>query len=498
MLCLLTSRLQATHIVGGDIAVRWMSGNSFQITLTFFRDCSIGSANFDPTIELGIYDKVTNDSQQTFTMPLLTRDTLQLGDTCFTPQNLCVERGVYSNLVTIPDNPNGYYIAWQRCCRNHIILNIEQPDSSGMVFYVQIPDPSLHDNSPVFGSYPNAYMCANQINIQSFACNDPDGDSLVYSLVTPMNGFTVPTLPGQFPLTVVLTPGPYPDVLWLSPYSLANAVGGSPPMSINSQTGIITAQPVFNGVYVFAVKVEEYRNGIKIGEIRRDIQYQVLSCLAFVAPVFTSPLTTTVLSTSADTSYTIVAGDSISFDVVVTNSNANDSVFLYGSSELFSAQFQNMTHSFRNDSNAGTVRQNFFLQTTCDAIRDQPYHIKFTGIKYTCYGLLQTMTDVDIYVKSPLDGAFDSMIPNVFTPNDDGSNDLFHIKALPVDCFDSFKLKIYNRWGTLMFDTDDFLFQWDGRNKTGNKLPEGVYYYILDATFKQSSFNKKGVIHLRM
>ncbi|MCX6291868.1 MAG: gliding motility-associated C-terminal domain-containing protein [Bacteroidetes bacterium] len=488
--------VSATHIVGGDIAVKWMTGNDFEVTLTFFRDCSPTSADFDAMVEVGIYDKVSNVMALSFTMPLISRDTLQLGDSCFTPQNLCVEKGIFQTVLTIPPNPDGYYIAWQRCCRNFIILNIQNPGAAGMVFYAEVPDPALHDNSPVFGSYPNAYMCAGEVNLKSFACYDPDGDSLAYSLVTPMNGFTDQTNVGQYPGAVVLTPGPYPGIAWQSPYDAFDMMGGSPPMNINTNTGMITAQPVNLGVYVFAVKVEEFRNGMKIGEVRRDIQYQVLNCLLISPPVFSSPAVTTVSSSTSSLVYNLVAGDSLSFDVTVTNNNSGDTLFLNGSSEIFSSQIPGMQASFRNDSGPGTVQQKFILQTGCEAIRESPYQVDFYGVKRTCYGLMITAIHVDIFVRPPPEGMIDSLLPNVFTPNNDGVNEFFHVRATGDFCQDQFRFRIYNRWGTLMYETEDFRFEWDGKNKNGNKLPEGVYYYLMDVEFRHDSIHKRGLIHL--
>lgn len=67
-------------------------------------------------------------------------------------------------------------------------------------------------------------------------------------------------------------------------------------------------------------------------------------------------------------------------------------------------------------------------------------------------------------------------IPNVFSPNGDNLNDLFEIKGLG-DCH-PFELKIYNRWGKLLFETTDPAMFWDGKveNKTAE---EGIYYYVL-------------------
>jgi hypothetical protein len=130
LLLFIATSTKATHIVGGEINVKWVSGNNFQVTMHFYRDCSSGSADFDASIQIGIYDKVTNANQQCVTIALGTRQTLTLGDTCYKP-NVCVELGTYQATVTIPNNPNGYYLTWSRCCRNSIITNIQNPGAAG-------------------------------------------------------------------------------------------------------------------------------------------------------------------------------------------------------------------------------------------------------------------------------------------------------------------------------------------------------------------------------
>ncbi len=70
-------------------------------------------------------------------------------------------------------------------------------------------------------------------------------------------------------------------------------------------------------------------------------------------------------------------------------------------------------------------------------------------------------------------------LPNVFTPNGDNINDLFH--PYPYSFVDHIDLKIYNRWGNLVYQTDDPDINWDGKDmNTGKLVPEGVYYYICD------------------
>lgn len=66
-------------------------------------------------------------------------------------------------------------------------------------------------------------------------------------------------------------------------------------------------------------------------------------------------------------------------------------------------------------------------------------------------------------------------LPNVFTPNNDSHNDLFVPR---VNRFvQSIDMKVYNRWGALVFETSDPQISWDGTNQNGDELADGVYYY---------------------
>jgi gliding motility-associated-like protein len=67
-------------------------------------------------------------------------------------------------------------------------------------------------------------------------------------------------------------------------------------------------------------------------------------------------------------------------------------------------------------------------------------------------------------------------LPNVFSPNRDGPNDAF--RAFPWKFVDSVNVAIHNRWGEVVFQTNDPDIGWDGTYlDTGEALPEGVYFY---------------------
>jgi len=92
-------------------------------------------------------------------------------------------------------------------------------------------------------------------------------------------------------------------------------------------------------------------------------------------------------------------------------------------------------------------------------------------------------------------------LPNTFTPNGDGQNDFF--TAINNRFVQRINLKIYNRWGNLVFETQSPDFEWDGTNIANNKqLADGVYFYTCDV-FQNTTqntelltFSLDGFIHL--
>lgn len=85
-------------------------------------------------------------------------------------------------------------------------------------------------------------------------------------------------------------------------------------------------------------------------------------------------------------------------------------------------------------------------------------------------------------------------IPNVFTPDGDNVNDYFSINSSGLK---EFKIEIYNRWGTKVFESDSPTVQWDGRSTAGVELSDGTYYYILTAvSVTNKDYSQPGFISL--
>ena len=72
------------------------------------------------------------------------------------------------------------------------------------------------------------------------------------------------------------------------------------------------------------------------------------------------------------------------------------------------------------------------------------------------------------------------LFPNAFTPNGDGKNDVFHVLFTPD--LDKFQMRIYDRWGQLVFEASDYTQGWDGTYK-GIPQPTGVYIWFAEYNF---------------
>jgi gliding motility-associated-like protein len=87
--------------------------------------------------------------------------------------------------------------------------------------------------------------------------------------------------------------------------------------------------------------------------------------------------------------------------------------------------------------------------------------------------------------------------PLAFTPNNDGLNDLFQNKtSMPNIGLQNFALRVYDRWGQLIFMTNDINRGWDGTYKN-KKLDQGVYVYLVEYLLsKNNLLQQKGTITL--
>ena len=115
------------------------------------------------------------------------------------------------------------------------------------------------------------------------------------------------------------------------------------------------------------------------------------------------------------------------------------------------------------------------------------YKIKLTAFNSTVCSTSIIEGEFSIYVGNTI------FIPNTFTPNNDGINDLFTVTITHIQ---SYRIQIFNRWGQLVYETKDILRSWDGTHN-GNPVPSGTYYYVINAFGEdQNDIKESGYITL--
>jgi hypothetical protein len=301
-LCLTAMPAWSSHIVGGEFEFLFQEYNGqfmrYSLNLILYFDLKNGNPDArDQFVDIRIFRK-RDDAVMRDLRLYLTEETQveYFQPECSSGSSIQTSRiyYVYRDPLTgqnafidfdpdVYDDPEGYYISWERCCRNYTLTNIfsENPEvgspSAGQTFYLEFPS-MKKDGEIFYNSSPRLfppladYACPNVVYYVDFSGSDDDGDSLVYSLITPLSTHYISPLPPNN----VPEPRPYPDVQYRPGFSFGNVMKGKPDLAI-SWDGVLTVTPTVAGLYAFAVLVEEFRNKIKIGEVRRDFQMLVLS-----------------------------------------------------------------------------------------------------------------------------------------------------------------------------------------------------------------------------
>lgn len=322
------SHLLGSHAQGLDISYQCLGGNQYQFTLNLYRDCSGISAPNSVNINLSSANCGSNfnvnlplSSGPVEVSPLCSS---QLGQsTCATPPCVSclpgVEQFTYQGTFTLTQSCPDWVVSFEECCRNNAITNLNNPSSSSLFVSSSLDNTGgLCNSSPIFTSSPVPYACADQLYCYNHGAFDPDGDSLSYALVNPLDG-----------------PNPGTNINYSSPLlnpgnPLFDTTGS---VQFDPQTGslcIIPTNTTPQQVVVIAVEVTEWRNGVPIGTTTRDIQIVVLPCInnqPNLAPNSIVNLSSGSLLLDSN-SVEICPGVPLNFDLIASDLNPADIVTL--------------------------------------------------------------------------------------------------------------------------------------------------------------------------
>ncbi|TGE13902.1 gliding motility-associated C-terminal domain-containing protein [Hymenobacter elongatus] len=154
----------------------------------------------------------------------------------------------------------------------------------------------------------------------------------------------------------------------------------------------------------------------------------------------------------------------------------NDGLTLTATVKNYTLAAAGMRFTPRNG--PGKATGTFEWLPNCEVANRDNMEVTFQVVDATCRPVGKART-VRFAVQRPV--APDFMPPNIFTPNKDGINDHFELPTLPPDFCESrlANIKIFSRWGNLVYQTTDRSFRWDGGGR-----PAGVYFLLIDFTDK--------------
>jgi len=340
--------LQATHNRAGEITYKQISDLTYQITVTTYTSTGPEPVADRPKLEVQFGDG--------------TKAEVNRIEEVYLPDYYKRNKYVYNH--TYP-GPGTYQISMEDPNRNRGVRNI--PNSVNVVFSIKsilIINPSIGQNStPVLLNPPIDKAALGYTFIHNPAAFDPDGDSLSYKLAIctaeggrEIEGYTFPSF--------------------------------SDSLVVNERTGdLIWAAPTEIGKYNVAMTIEEWRMGVRIGRIQRDMQIEVYQS-------DNKPPEITGVGR-----FCILAGETFRQEVRATDPN-NDSIVLTASGGPFSLQTNPAVFS-QAVSSPGLAIGAVTWKTDCLLVRKQPYLMIVKAKDLNKELQLIDSKNIEVFVNSP-------------------------------------------------------------------------------------------------
>ena len=265
---------KSTHLAGGNITYTKLSNpNEYQITLTIYRDCNSIMQGPFTTPNMSMYYR--NGCGQTYTLPVawVPGTGIEVVTACTIDPSTCnggtrygLQEYKWTGTVTLPYSTttptcNEWYFVWGTnvntgwCCRN--TNNTLGPAPGQQNFFI---DSYLNNNIPNgntsarFNSFQVPAYCIQEPVTVVFDVSEPQGDSVVYSLVPARTGWNT-------------------NANYLAPRTAqvpANVVGNT--ININPSNGNLSFLSNVQQTAIFVLQVSEYRQGTLIGYVKVDVQ----------------------------------------------------------------------------------------------------------------------------------------------------------------------------------------------------------------------------------
>lgn len=326
----------ATHQRAGEITYKYISGLTYEITIVTYSYAPSPADRYELDINWG--DNTTSTLSRK-NGPYVDPYGF-FGEIVGTD----IKKNLYTGTHTFP-GASTYKMSVEDPNRNYGIQNI--PNSVEVPLFIEselIINPYIGPNSsPQLLLPPIDKGCVGQPYIHNPGAYDPDGDSLSFKL-TICRGVGGQNIPG---------------------FQLPNLVGSNQgtTFTMNPLTGeILWEKPAMQGEYNIAFLIEEWRNGLKIGYITRDMQITIVTCDN--NPPQINPLQDTCVE----------AGDTLNIKIHAIDVDANE-IMLTATGAPF--EIANPATFYSPNDSVGHNTGTFTWETNCSHVRKNPYQVYF-------------------------------------------------------------------------------------------------------------------------
>jgi hypothetical protein len=309
---------QASHMAGADLTYEYIGNGQYRVVYTLYRDCAGIPAPTSAFMTMS--SAACNNFSQSVTLNAVAGTGQEISYACPGTLTTCqggtapgFQQWEYEAIVTLPAQCPDWTFQVSDCCRNAPITTITNPDSYSLYIEAKLNNTVVDNTSPTFTNVPVTFLCIGQDNYYNHGVIDAEGDSLAYFFIPPRDAQND---------NLAYEPG----------YSIANPITSSPAVSIDPVTGDIFTHPTATEIGVIAVLILEYRNGVLIGSVMRDLQVYTVQCNNTL-PTATGINGTTTFLTSA------CAGGQICFDVITSDPDVNDTLTMTWNNGIPGATF---------------------------------------------------------------------------------------------------------------------------------------------------------------
>ncbi len=379
----------ASHLVGGFLTYRWLGTNGsitqYRVNLYAYRDCSKDGTTderpFEDKITLCVYNQ-DKSIYTSYSVKILSRKKVDpVGNTnCPEVANACLEQGIYETIISLPVTTQGYYLKWERCCRNTQNNLQDQGGSAyqGQTYFGFIPSTKIQNSSPYFQDIPVPFICKNDTTTIRNRAIDPDGDSLSYKLVTPWQGASMTNPTVDICYTTMYNPQ---NVDYNPGYSASKPFGNSGIASVDAFNGLTTYLSKVAGRFAVAIEVTEWRAGVAISSVRLDLQILVINC---------SPNNKPIMQYQKGTRFwTVEAGESFCYDVsAVDSKDTGQIITLQAYSDIISGTngyaFTKATLTPAKNAGKKKVTSKFCWKPDCNIPTKDTFRVTFEAFDNGC------------------------------------------------------------------------------------------------------------------